>query len=206
MLFLIFYYFFCCLFATKNVGSRPNHTYWFDKKSYAILAQRIMKEVNRMKWKKIITTLLIITTVTLFVITVRLQDSNMKLKEQLGVEYSQDVAKFTNYAQDMQSANGSGDIVNSNHFYEEINNFPIQNNLLNREMMAIYEELSNLEDGKENTSANRKQLSEDLNALQLKLIAITTFADSDSMKWYAMVNDENSEIQQVINDFYEKSE
>lgn len=165
-----------------------------------------MKEVNQMKWKKIVTTLFIISTVILFVITMRQQDSNTKLKQQLGVEYSQNVAKFTNYAQDMQSANGSGDIVNSNHFYEEINDFPIQNNLLNREMMAIYEELSDLEDGKENTSANRKQLSEDLNALQLKLIEITAFSEGDSLKWYDMVNDENSEIQPMINDFYEKNE
>lgn len=165
-----------------------------------------MKEVNEMKWKKIVTTLLIISTVTLFVITVRQQDSNTKLKQQLGVQYSQNVTKFTNYAQDMQSANGSGEIVNSNHFYGEINQFPIQNSQLEAEMKAIYEELSDLEDGKENTSVNRKQLSEDLNALQLKLMTIISFSEGDSMKWYGMVNDENSEIQTVINDFYKKSE
>lgn len=156
-----------------------------------------------MKWKKALTTVLIIATVILFVITVRQHDKNTALKEQLGTQYSEKVASFSNYIQDIQSANDSGDSISANHYYADVMAFPIKNEKLNAEMMAIYEELDNLKDGKVSTSKEQKQLSEDLNALQLNLIKLKDYSKDDPMVWYDMIHGESKKADKTINAFYE---
>lgn len=155
-----------------------------------------------MNWKKALTTVLIITTVILFVISVRQHDTNTALKKQLGTQYAEKVDSFTKYAQDIQSANDSGELISSNHFYSEVSTFPIKNEQLKTEMVAIYEELANLEDGKISTSKELKQLSEDLNALQLNLIDIKEYANDSPMKWYNMLHSDSEKLDQKIDNFY----
>lgn len=155
-----------------------------------------------MNWKKALTTVLIVATVTLFVIVVRQHDANIALKQQLGTQYAEKVKNFTNYIQDIQSASDSGESISANHYYSEVSAFPIKTDSLKAEMMAIYDELDNLKDGKVSTSKERKQLSEDLNTLQLNLIKITNYSKGDSMKWYDMLHGDREEVDQTINAFY----
>ncbi|MBQ0138448.1 MAG: hypothetical protein KBT36_04055 [Kurthia sp.] len=155
-----------------------------------------------MNWRKILTTILIIATVILFVVTVRQHDKTVDLQQQLGVQYSQKVQNFRNYVQDIQSANDTGDSISTNHYYSEINSFPIANKELNLQMNEIYDELDKIADGKSISSENRRKLSEDLNKLQLTLNEIIKFSENDSMTWYQMVNDEDSKVQQKITNHY----
>lgn len=155
-----------------------------------------------MQWRKILTTILIVATVTLFVITVRQHDTNSDLKKDLGIQYAQKVQSFRVYVQDLQSANDTGDSISINNYYAESNSFPIKTRGLTDHMNRIYDEMDKISDGKAVTSTDRRQLSEDLNTLQLTLTDIIRFSNDDPITWYSMVNDENSKIQKVINKYY----
>lgn len=157
-----------------------------------------------MNWKKALTTILIIATVVLFVIATRQNDTNTELKMQLGVQYEQKVQNFRNYVQDIQSANDSGETLSTNHFYSEMTSFPIQNEHLTAQMNDLYDELDDFSNGKAIPSEQRKQLSDDLNALQLNLMAIIAIPSDDPMDWYTLVNDSTTKQTQEINKIYEK--
>lgn len=157
-----------------------------------------------MNWKKALTTLLIISTVVLFVIATRQNDTNVQLKTQLGVQYEQKVQSFRNYVQDIQSANDSGETLNTNHYYSEMASFPIQNKHLIDQMNELYDELNGFSNGKAIPSEKRKQLGDDLNELQLNLIALTSIPSEDPLDWYTMVNDSSSKQAKEIDKIYEK--
>lgn len=155
-----------------------------------------------MNWRKMLTTILIVTTVILFVITMRQHDANVDLQQQLGVQYSQKVQNFRSYIQDIQSANDTGDSISTNHYYSEIHSFPIINKELTLQMNEIYEELDKIADGKSISSQDRRKLSQDLNTLQLTLTDIIKFSKNDPMIWYDMVKNEDSKVQEKITSHY----
>lgn len=157
-----------------------------------------------MNWKKALTTVLIVATVVLFVIATRQNDTNVELKTQLGIQYEQKVQNFRNYVQDMQSANDSGEALNTNHFYSEMTSFPIKNQHLTVQMNELYDELSGFSNGKAIPSEERKQLGDDLNDLQLNLIALMSIPSEDPLDWYTMVNDPTSKQAKEIDKIYEK--
>lgn len=157
-----------------------------------------------MKWKKALTTVLIITTVVLFVVATRQNDTNIELKTQLGIQYELKVQNFRNYVQDIQSANDSGETISTNHYYSEMASFPIQNKHLMDQMNELYDELNNFSNGKAIPSEERKQLSDELNDLQLNLMALLSIPSEEPLDWYTMVNDSSSKQAKEIDKIYEK--
>lgn len=156
-------------------------------------------EVEWMNWRKVLTVVLIITTIILFVVTTRQHDTNLALKEQLGTEYAEKVHSFRNYVEDLQSATDSGDTISTNHFYSEIKAFPVKNDQLIVLLNDINEQLDAIAEESVATAAERKKLSSNLNKLQLTLLDIIAYAKNDSMTWYTIINTKDAGLQKAIN-------
>lgn len=156
-----------------------------------------------MRFTKYLVALLVIAVVILSVLFAREQDHNEALKQQLGEQYEIHISSSRNYIEDIQSAIDSGESINTNHFYTEIANFPINNAQLTAHFDQIHGLLAQLENGNQLKSKERKDLSYSLNELQLVLIDIITYADRDSERWYDIVNNPKSKIQSKINKHYE---
>lgn len=157
-----------------------------------------------MNWRKILFALLVVITVTLFVITVRQHDTTVGLKEEIGVQYTEKVQNFRTYIQDIQSALDSGESISLNHYYSEVKSFPIKNEHVTAHMNRILEQLEDSSNGKNMTSEERKKLSVELNELQRNLIIIIDYSEDDSLTWYDMGMNEDSKVQAEIDALYEK--